>query len=159
MYPHDSKIKLCKSFGAFLLSSPLAKILCAKPIPPLARNSRYLVERVHTDVASLNGRLWGTETQANVLIPSSATLSDLVALRLGLRVEEDVRLLLERTFRLDGQLGGHGCKVSVDNDSKAVELVFPKGVGTLQEIGGRRRRVSSIRRFVWVEVAEFNVGN
>lgn len=72
---------------------------------------------MHTDEVSLNGGLWGTEPQANVLIPSSATLSGPGALWLGFRVEEDVRLLLEGTFGLDGQLGRHGCKVSVDNDS------------------------------------------
>ena len=66
----------------------------------------------HTDVVTLNGGLGGTETQTNVLKPSPA-LTSLLALRLGLGVEEDVRLLLERTFRLDGQLGRHCCDNSV----------------------------------------------
>lgn len=91
---------------------------------------------MHTDIASLNGVLWGTETQANVLIPSPATLSDPGALRLGLRVEEDVRLLLKGALRLDGQLGRHGCKVSVDDDSLEVCRAgcFRERVVSLQEI-------------------------
>ena len=64
----------------------------------------------HTDEVALNGSLGGTESKTNVLVPSPA-LANLLALRLGLRVQEDVRLLLERTFRLDGQLGGHDCEV------------------------------------------------
>lgn len=67
---------------------------------------------MHTDVGALNGSLGSTESQTNVLVPSPA-LSSLLALGLNLRVLEDVRLLLERTFRLDGQLGGHGCENSV----------------------------------------------
>lgn len=59
------------------------------------------------DVAALNGGLGGSETQTDVLIPSSATLARSGALGLGLRVLEDVRLLLESTLRLDGQLGRH----------------------------------------------------
>lgn len=62
------------------------------------------------DVRTLNGGLGGTETQTDILVPSPA-LANLLALRLGLRVKEDVRLLLERTFRLDGQLGGHCCEI------------------------------------------------
>lgn len=58
-----------------------------------------------TDVAALNGRLGGTETQTNVLVPSAATLARSGALGLGLRVLEDMGLLLESTLRLDGQLG------------------------------------------------------
>lgn len=59
------------------------------------------------DVAALNGGLGGSETQTDVLIPSSAALARSGALGLGLRVLEDVRLLLESTLRLDGQLGRH----------------------------------------------------
>jgi len=59
------------------------------------------------DVAALNGGLRGSETQTNVLVPSSATLARSGGLGLGLRVLEDVRLLLESTLRLDGQLGRH----------------------------------------------------
>ena len=110
-----------------LSSYPSHKALSAKTTLPSSRKSRKLIERVHTDVASLNGGLWSAETQANVLVPSSASLSDLAALGLNLRVGEDVRLLLERALRLDGQLGGHDCKGSVDNDSEGVELVFPEG--------------------------------
>lgn len=75
---------------------------------------------MHTDVAALNGGLGGTEPKTNVLVPSSS-LADLLALRLGLGVEEDVRLLLERTLRLDGQLGRHFCDNSVRRGNK-VEL-------------------------------------
>lgn len=74
----------------------------------------------HTDERTLNGGLGGTETKTDILVPSPA-LANLLALGLGLRVKEDVRLLLERTFRLDGQLGRHGCEVSVDRGS-GVEL-------------------------------------
>lgn len=59
------------------------------------------------DVAALNGGLGGSETQTNILIPSSATLARSAGLGSGLRVLEDVRLLLESTLRLDGQLGRH----------------------------------------------------
>lgn len=59
------------------------------------------------DVAALNGGLGGSETQTDVLVPSSATLARSGGLGLGLRVLEDVRLLLESTLRLDGQLGRH----------------------------------------------------
>lgn len=59
------------------------------------------------DVATLNGGLRGSETQTDVLVPSSATLARSGGLGLGLRVLEDVRLLLESTLRLDGQLGRH----------------------------------------------------
>lgn len=65
-----------------------------------------------TDVAALNGGLGGTETQADVLVPSSATLARSGALGSGLRVLEDVRLLLESTLRLDGQLGRPDAEVS-----------------------------------------------
>ena len=58
-----------------------------------------------TDVAALNGGLGGTETQTDVLVPSATTLARTSALRLDLGVLEDVRLLLESTLRLDGQLG------------------------------------------------------
>lgn len=75
---------------------------------------------MHTDVAALNGSLGGTETKTNILVPA-ATLGGLLALRDGLGVDEDVRLLLERTFRLDGQLGRHFCENSVRQGSE-VEL-------------------------------------
>lgn len=65
-----------------------------------------------TDVAALNGGLRGSETQTNVLVPSSATLARSGGLGLGLRVLEDVRLLLESTLRLDGQLGRPDGEVS-----------------------------------------------
>ena len=66
---------------------------------------------VHTNVAALDGGLGGTETKTDVLVPSSATLSNSLALGLGLAVGENVRLLLESALRLDGQLGRHGCGV------------------------------------------------
>lgn len=63
------------------------------------------------DVASLNGGLWGSESQSNVLVPSAATLSNPAGLGLRLRVKEDVRLLLESALRLYGKFGGHGCEI------------------------------------------------
>lgn len=65
-----------------------------------------------TDVAALNGSVGGTETQTNILVPSSSSLARSGALGLGLGVQEDVRLLLESTLRLDGQLGRPGINVS-----------------------------------------------
>lgn len=65
---------------------------------------------MHTDVASLNGGLGGTETETDILVPAAA-LGSLLGRSLSLGVEEDVRLLLESALRLDGQLGGHFCGV------------------------------------------------
>jgi hypothetical protein len=59
-----------------------------------------------TDVRTFNGSLGGTETQTDILVPSSSALARLGGLGLNLGVKEDVRLLLESTLRLDGQLGG-----------------------------------------------------
>lgn len=59
------------------------------------------------DVLSLNGGLGGTETQTNILVPPAATLARAPGLALG--DKRDVRLLLESTLRLDGQLGSHFC--------------------------------------------------
>ena len=67
----------------------------------------------HTNVVTLNRRLWCPETQSNVLVPSSSTLSN-AGLRLRLGVQEDVRLLLERTLRLHGEFGGHDCGALVE---------------------------------------------
>lgn len=63
----------------------------------------------HTDVASLDGGLRSPESQPNLLVPSSPTLTDRGRLGLLLVVEEDVRLLLESALRLHCQFGGHGC--------------------------------------------------
>lgn len=66
----------------------------------------------HTDVATLNGSLWCPETESNVLVVSSATLSD--SLRLvgaALVVDEDVWLLLESALALDSQFGRHDCGI------------------------------------------------
>lgn len=63
----------------------------------------------HTDVRALNGILGRPEAQTDVLVPSPATLSDLLALALTLGVEEDVRLLLESALALDSQFGRHDC--------------------------------------------------
>lgn len=65
------------------------------------------LEVPHTDVGAINGGLGGPEAQADVLVPSPATLADAVVLGLG--DEVDVRLLLESTLALDGKLSGHGC--------------------------------------------------
>jgi len=43
----------------------------------------------HTDVLALNGGGGGTETQADVLVPSPATLARPGRLDLGLAVKED----------------------------------------------------------------------
>lgn len=59
----------------------------------------------HTDVAALNGGLGSTESQTNVLVPSSSVLSRAGSLGLDLGVLEDVRLLLESALGLDCQLG------------------------------------------------------
>ena len=59
------------------------------------------------DVLALNSGLGGAEAQANVLVPSPATLARPSGLDLGLAVEEDVRLLLESALALHGQFGGH----------------------------------------------------
>ena len=85
---------------------------------------------MHTDVGALNGGLGGTESKTNILVPSAA-LANLLALRKSLRVVEDVRLLLERTFRLDGQLGRHCCENSVRRGSE-VEL----GVSSRRGVSG-----------------------
>lgn len=78
-------------------------------ISPSCNNRSFAV--VHTDVAALNGGLGSTESKTNILVPSSATLSDSLALGLGLGVGKDMRLLLESALRLDGQLGRHVCDV------------------------------------------------
>jgi hypothetical protein len=86
--------------------------------------SQNLESFERTDVAALNGGLGGSETQTDVLVPSSATLARSGALGLGLRVLEDVRLLLESTLRLDGQLGRPDAKVS---DSFDFDIVYSFG--------------------------------
>ncbi len=61
---------------------------------------------------AFNGRLWCSESQANVLVPSSPTLADLCALcALGLLVDEDVRLFLVGALRLHRQFCSHDCGV------------------------------------------------
>jgi hypothetical protein len=74
---------------------------------------KLLTVVIHTNIAAFNGSLRCAKSQTNIFVPSSATLSDSLALGLGLGVEENMRLLLERTFRLDSQLGRHGCENSV----------------------------------------------
>jgi hypothetical protein len=63
----------------------------------------------HTNIASINRSLGGSETQTDVLVPSSATLAWPRRLGLDLRVQEDMGLLLERTLRLDCKLRRHDC--------------------------------------------------
>ncbi len=58
---------------------------------------------------TLNRSLWCSESQTNVLVPSSSSLADGPGLRLGLRVQEDMGLLLEGTLRLHGKFSGHVC--------------------------------------------------
>lgn len=100
-----------------------------KPIH-LCSYYRKLAKASHTDVLALNGGLGGTETQTNILVPPAlfpivscrsmsrfiypniseathATLARAPGLALG--DKRDVRLLLESTLRLNGQLGSHFC--------------------------------------------------
>ena len=81
-----------------------------------------------TDVVALNGGLGGTETQTNVLVPSSSTLAGPGALGLDFGVLEDVRLLLESALRLDGQLGRPGGKQSARGGSSIDRM----GIGAAQ---------------------------
>lgn len=54
------------------------------------------------NVGALDSGLGRPEAQSDILIPSPTTLSDTLALAaLSLRIEEDVRLLLESAFALD----------------------------------------------------------
>jgi len=62
-----------------------------------------------TDEVALNGSLGGLETQADILVPPPATLSNSALSGTDLLGREDVGLLLESTLGLDGKLGGHGC--------------------------------------------------
>lgn len=84
---------------------PLEVHTCVASLPVL----RAAPNISRTDVASFNGGLGCAETQSDVLVPSSSSLADGGGLRLGLRVQEDVGLLLESALALDGQFGGHGC--------------------------------------------------
>lgn len=54
------------------------------------------------NVGTLDSSLWGLEAQTSILVPSSSPSGGL-----DLWVVEDVRLLLESSFRLNGQLSGH----------------------------------------------------
>jgi hypothetical protein len=67
------------------------------------------MQNTHTDIVALNGGLWCSESQSNVLVPSSSALANSGGLRLRLGVQEDVRLLLERPLRLHSKFGGHDC--------------------------------------------------
>ena len=97
------------------------------------------VRASHTNVRTLNGGLWGPETQTDVLVPSPATLSDSVALALGLCVREDVRLLLERALALDSQFGGHDCGVG----QSIVEGSVGEGVAAASVVGREVEGVKS----------------
>ena len=95
------------SVSMFLPSSwhALVQVCISKTTSSCARRSN-----AHTDVAALNGRLWGPEAQTDVLVPSPATFSDLWCLTaLHLLVGEDMWLLLESALALDGQFGRHDC--------------------------------------------------
>lgn len=74
---------------------------------PIATKSRRVAR---TDVGALNGGLGGSETQTDILVPSSTSLARSGSLGSDLGVLEDVRLLLESALRLDGQLGRPGSK-------------------------------------------------
>ena len=76
-----------------------------------------IVWQCRTDICSVNSSLRCLESQSDILEPSSSTLADSLALcSLALLVEENVRLLLESTFRLNGQLGRHDCDEWCDRD-------------------------------------------
>lgn len=99
--------------------------------------------RSRTDVGTLNGVLGGTETQTDVLVPSAATLARAGALCLGLGVLEDVRLLLESTLALDGQLGRPvGNKVSIS----AAMRVAREGSYMLDDLPGKGWAFVELRR-------------
>jgi hypothetical protein len=101
---------------------------------------------------ALNGSLGSTESQTDILVPSPG-LTDLLALRLGLSVEEDVRLLLERTFRLDGQLGSHFCENSGRRGSEVeldIKFVAKGGVGS-------GRWSTSMLRKIYSTMARYSV--
>ena len=68
-----------------------------------------ITKHKHTDKGSINGVLGRLEAQANVLVPSPATLARSAGLGLNLGVEENMRLLLESTLRLNGEFGSHLC--------------------------------------------------
>ena len=100
---------------------PLRSVHGTVPVPRVL--SQFSRKVPHTDVVSFNGGLWCSEPQSNVLVPSSSTLADSAGLRLGLGVEEDVRLLLESALRLHGQFGGHDYGVVELSKSQVVEVV------------------------------------
>jgi hypothetical protein len=83
------------------------------PYSPKSRKSialpSKLIQITHTNIVALNGGLWCSESQSNVLVPSSSALANSGGLRLRLGVQEYVRLLLERALRLHGKFGGHDC--------------------------------------------------
>jgi hypothetical protein len=110
---------------------PNSPSLSIPSIPPLStRRTMAIFENphnAHTNVVALNRRLRCSETQSNVLVPSSSTLSD-TGLRLRLGVQEDVRLLLERALRLHGEFGGHDCGVCRSR-SRGFSRCFSAGGG------------------------------
>ena len=86
----------------------LSRIPCQTTSSKSKAPSRSLRDR--TNVCALNRSLRCPEAQPNVLVPSSPTLSDSGALRsLDLLIDEDMRLFLERAFRLYCQLRRHDC--------------------------------------------------
>lgn len=108
---------------------PHSQLLVVQLSSKFAQHPKTFQEFAHTDVLALNGGLGGTETQTNILVPSSLYKSSVVILyssqlhirrgsthatlarTLGLALgdKRNVRLLLESTLRLDGQLGSHVC--------------------------------------------------
>ena len=98
--------------GAFLICRPRMldfSILICDRVCQIA-NGGIRAAGVLTDEVPINCCLRCSEAQSHVFEPSPSTLSDLLALR-GLRlvVEEDVRLFLVGTLRLDCQFGRHDC--------------------------------------------------
>lgn len=108
-------------------------------------HGRARLEILHTDVGALNGGLGRPEAQADVLVPSPATLADAVVPRLG--DEVDVRLLLESALALDGKLGRHGCCGGL---SRRGGWVVNEVVGVEKKVVGFRVRCySNSRRCGW----------
>lgn len=81
----------------------------SRPPADTGKNRPVVVVASRTDVLSLDCSLGGAETQADILVVATAALARARRLDLGLGVEEDVRLLLERTLRLHSQFGRHLC--------------------------------------------------
>ena len=114
--------------GHFLSGlSHVSHFALALIVPGTVRGRYPLYGYSLTNICACNRRLWCPEAQTNVLVlftrhcqivilrpvvsrqthPSSTALARTRSLDLGLGIEENVRLLLISTLRLDSQLGRH----------------------------------------------------